>query len=61
MSWSKWWGFDSLKHVVGVRFLTHAYGENSVGRGELTSCAPRVPRRKLVIANDGGNFVSISW
>ncbi|MCI33560.1 hypothetical protein A2U01_0054777, partial [Trifolium medium] len=44
-----------------VRFLAHAYGENSVERGELTLCTPQVPRRRLVIANGGGNFVSIPW
>jgi hypothetical protein len=25
-----------------VHFLAHAYGENSVGRGEFTLCAPQV-------------------
>ncbi|MCI52326.1 hypothetical protein A2U01_0073570, partial [Trifolium medium] len=40
-----------------IRFLTHAYGENSIGREELTLCAPQIPRRRLVIANNGGNFV----
>ncbi|MCI50765.1 hypothetical protein A2U01_0072009, partial [Trifolium medium] len=39
----------------GVQFLTHAYGENSVGL-----CAPQVSRRRLVIANGGENFVPIS-
>ncbi|MCI66308.1 hypothetical protein A2U01_0087566, partial [Trifolium medium] len=45
----------------GVRFMAYADRENSVGRGELTLCAPKVPRRRLVIANGGGNFVPISW
>jgi hypothetical protein len=34
--------------------------ENSVERGEFTLCAPQIPRRILIIANDGGNFVPIS-
>ncbi|MCI87444.1 hypothetical protein A2U01_0108727, partial [Trifolium medium] len=25
----------------GIRFLAHVYGENSVGRGESTLCAPQ--------------------
>ncbi|MCI87997.1 hypothetical protein A2U01_0109283, partial [Trifolium medium] len=44
----------------GVRFLAHAYEKNSVGRGKPTLCTPQVCRRRLVIANGGGNFVSIS-
>ncbi|MCI70873.1 hypothetical protein A2U01_0092136, partial [Trifolium medium] len=44
----------------GVQLLTHAYGENSVGRGQSTLCVPQVPRRRLVIANGGENFVPIS-
>ncbi|MCI40672.1 hypothetical protein A2U01_0061905, partial [Trifolium medium] len=43
-----------------VRFLAYAYEENSVGRGEPTSCAPQVPRWRLVIANGGRNFIPIS-
>ncbi|MCI75078.1 hypothetical protein A2U01_0096345, partial [Trifolium medium] len=39
-----------------VQFLAHAYGENSVGRGELSLCAPQVLRCRLVIANNGENF-----
>jgi hypothetical protein len=44
-----------------VRFLAYAYGENSLGRRKLTLCAPQNPRRRLVIVNDGENFVQISW
>jgi hypothetical protein len=36
-----------------VRFFTHAYGENSVGRVESILFAPQVPRRRLVITNGG--------
>ncbi|MCI87279.1 hypothetical protein A2U01_0108561, partial [Trifolium medium] len=43
-----------------VQFLTHAYGENSVGKGELILCAPQIPRRRLIIANGDGSFVPIS-
>jgi hypothetical protein len=35
-----------------VRFLAHAYRENSIRRGEPTLCAPQVPQQRLVIAND---------
>ncbi|MCH85661.1 hypothetical protein A2U01_0006510 [Trifolium medium] len=44
-----------------VRFLAHAYGKHSVGRGEPTLCVPQVPRQRLVIANGSGSFVPISW
>jgi hypothetical protein len=37
------------------------YGENSVRRGEFTLYAPHVPRQKLIIANDCGNFIQISY
>ncbi|MCI41663.1 hypothetical protein A2U01_0062896, partial [Trifolium medium] len=43
-----------------VQLLAHAYGENSIGMGEPTLCAPQVLRQKLVIANNGGNFIPIS-
>jgi hypothetical protein len=43
-----------------VRFLAHAYKENSVGKGEHTLCVRHVHRRKLIIINGGGNFISIS-
>ncbi|MCI50541.1 hypothetical protein A2U01_0071785, partial [Trifolium medium] len=44
----------------GVRFLAHAYGENSIGMREPTSCAQQVPQQRLVITNGGGIFVPIS-
>jgi hypothetical protein len=43
-----------------TRFLAYAYGENSLGRRKPTLCAPQIPRRRLVIVNDGENFISIS-
>jgi shikimate kinase len=36
--------------------MSHAYGENSVRRGESIMCAPQVPQRRLVIANGGGKI-----
>jgi hypothetical protein len=45
----------------GVRFQTHAYGENLVARGGPTFCAPQVSRWRLVIINGSENFVLISW
>jgi hypothetical protein len=29
-----------------VQFLAHVYGENSIGMGKLTLCAPQIPVMK---------------
>jgi hypothetical protein len=42
-----------------IRFIAHAYRENSVGREKLILCAPQIHRRRLVIASSGENFVPI--
>ena len=31
-----------------VRFLTHVYGKNPIGRGQPTLCAPQVPRLRII-------------
>jgi hypothetical protein len=48
--------FGPLKYVV--RCL---YGENLIGKGELTLCTPQVPQWRLVITIGSGNFIPISW
>jgi hypothetical protein len=53
-------GLGLLSMWLEIRFLTHVYGENLVGRGEFTLCVTQVPRLRLIIANDGENFVIIS-
>jgi hypothetical protein len=37
--------------------MSHACGENSVGKRELTLCISHVLRRKLVIGNGGENKI----
>jgi hypothetical protein len=46
-----------LSMWLEVRFLTYAYEENSIGRGELTLWTAQVSRRKLITANSSGNFI----
>jgi hypothetical protein len=48
-----------IKYFVKFSEYISDYVENLVGRGEPTLCAPQVPRRRLVIATGGGNFVPI--
>jgi hypothetical protein len=43
----------------GFRFLAHPYGDNSVVRGESILYISQISQCKLVISNDGGNFVPI--
>jgi hypothetical protein len=38
----------SIKHVVRIQFLVHAYGENLIGREKLILCVPHVFQRRLI-------------
>jgi hypothetical protein len=44
-----------------VQFMTHVYEENLVKRRELVLCVLQVFQRRLVIINDVGIFIPISW
>jgi hypothetical protein len=50
-----------LSMWLGVRFLSQTCGKISVGRGESTLCTSHVSQQRLVVTNDDGKFVPISW
>jgi hypothetical protein len=51
---------DHLSIWLVVRFLAYTYGENLVGRKELTLCAPTGSPTEVSHGSDE-NFVSILW